>query len=632
MGNSYLEKLIVFTQAFLIFASYFIFLVPNTKAQESLLPLPSQRYGYSYDQATTTITEYIDLNASGRKFINPAGLTAELWKQGLPGAYTGTYVGDGGDTPSDEGMIAFQLDGHPDYYLIVRFKTQQTMGLYKKSGTTDKYFYSWVYTSFDNGKKSIHIMKPGGTGQFDIDTSASESLVNYVASVNGTYISTNGIVILIKEAGRGTGIEVNNLITSTLTTGTKICGKTTIDFSSSTMWDKLSDNDKTLAPKTTVQWPKDFLVAGASRSLDVPLYIQYKVGNTYVNASYGNVPKGYINIKNDASGSWEIDMTGMPTGTYKLNPEFFLRWANDDRTLVRPDTPTQGWYSDWVASVGKKEDDIEIFTSPAYEVTVENGNWSDLKAKDCSLTLAMVSRGSWDAGRLNATGKDVCATEGNGIIAMLQEAFCGLVVIIKNGADTVFNWAKYWMELSIGVVRNKSKDIQDNLDMFNLKDESGSTGTGTGTSGSSSSSSTASPGGTTSPDESAIQFRVLANITIANRDNFEKLARAVTTDRISKPNENPSAVWIKIGPIDQSNNWVSDSSDIFYGKAEYFMWDTDNKTVKVKFTATQSLPSIYSRIGILGGIGENTYLFTISVPQNQVNKTYLDLWPTYPSN
>lgn len=228
-----------------------------------------------------------------------------------------------------------------------------------------------------------------------------------------------------------------------------------------------------------------------------------------------------------------------------------------------------------------------------------------------------------------STEEGVCSSGGTDIISLLTEAMCGMAVMVKNAADAVFNWAKHWLELSLGVVRNEDTDVQDKIDKLNV--ESGSnTGKEVKSTGESSSTGGTTPtnGGTTT-EEAGVQFRVLANVRIANEAHYAELLQAVTSGNINKPNENSSAVWIKIGPIDQSGNWVSNSQHTFYGKAEYYQWDVTNLTAKVKFTATQTLPQAYPAIGIMGGKGTDTRLFLIRVEYSHVND---GSWHTYQSN
>lgn len=393
---------------------------------------------------------------------------------------------------------------------------------------------------------------------------------------------------------------------------------------------------------------------------------------------YLDQPVKTIGMADNAKGTFKLSDSGLQPGYYGLSASFAVRWTDSDPRIYSLDarglSENEGWSSFWqrigmtkwglnmangfakgsvgglpggligAASGGAPGAKYEAYTGMANIQVNADGTITGLvaganPAQGCPVPLVLERDTSRDMTVGNVKEKTACDNlEGSFITIMFKQAFCALMVTMKQWADEAYFWSVGLLAQSIGLSTDKTynpsvtggsagvtatsgiADTGATTGATGGASVTGGTGTGTGT------------GGTTSPDESAIQFRVLANITIANRDNFEKLARTVTTDRISKPNENPSAVWIKIGVIGQDGNWVSDSSDIFYGKAEYFMWDTDNKTVKVKFTATQSLPLTYSNIGILGGIGENTYLFTISVKQNQVNKTYLDLWPTYPSN
>ncbi|MFA7244282.1 MAG: hypothetical protein WC080_03295 [Patescibacteria group bacterium] len=599
-----------------------LFTYTTPRARAAMIPTPGQKYDYYFDVSSTTITEKLGATETGHKFSSPQKISGELWKAGKPFNGLPPVVATVGGITDDEGILMYQMQGQAGFYLGVRFKNAETLGLYKKESLQGKDFYLWLHRGTDNKTYEV-LPSTMGTSSKELPT-LDQSMKDYIFYMNGGVGAENSNVAGIFQ-------KVNNFYTQKIPNGTKICGTAAIDFSKSVYWDKLSENDKKLAPKDKVQWPGDFMDAGATRTLDVPVYIQFKIAtDTYVNASMGNISKGYVLISNEGtpSGQWSADLSGLPAGTYKIMPEFFLKNDNPDQpnSVTRPDTPTQGGFKDWSEARQATENNMEIFMNQNYEVTIgADGSISDPAAKNCSLQLVMGPRGFWDAGRLNSTndGKTECdVSDQSYIVNMIASAFCGLTIILNNWANAFYCWSLGIMEKSLGVTdeatgsasANKTDVCAKASEPQSSPASSEASGTGTDSTSGTPSGGTTDSGtaaGGTGGGGSSYAYVLRAKIQFRNVAKYSALKTAAQTQR--------GSVWAKIGPLDQAKNWIPNSQHNSSATITFEGWDDLTSTLTATFKAANLVPSIYSSQAILAGTGANNYLLFSEVYNNMVN-------------
>lgn len=378
-------------------------------------------YQYIYDPVSATIIETFNGVSTGHKFINPEKLSADTWKGGKPCEYICTSKWTGNDliegVDNNEDMLAFKLEGKDQYYLLVRVKTRETLGLYIKEGSENPN-YMWIFGRIESGKSvwpamTIQKMKNQADSSTEAVSESDQNFIKYVKSINGY----DG---LFRAGGRGLHLKINNFLSDTISSKSKIwkdelniCGETEIDFSTSNLWQRLSDKDKVLAPKNILIWPGNSFAVEKDKNFEVPVYIRYKIRDgLYIKLSEANLPYGYFNI-NSQNGRWLVDISGLPAGTYQLQSEFILK-ANDQNALKSQALlydSAQNSYLEWTAEKRQVEKEIEVFISQPYQITIDSGGGiSDDRASinSCSATLSMAK----SYGQVSADqSKEVVAVE-----------------------------------------------------------------------------------------------------------------------------------------------------------------------------------------------------------------------------
>lgn len=446
---SNLKRITCYVFALLLFTQFFLVSAP---AKAALIPNPGGATGtfiFTANSTASSISEQYKIWPSGHEADAVSGTHTYSGAVQISGEYLGVTGYNSGE---GEGYVGYAMQGAPGILLVVRIADQKTFGFYHKMNTGNHYMAV-------KGKQEGSTWKVVGVYAELVDdiSGINAETSKYIALASGIY----GRVAL----GSAENQPVIGLVgADTIQNDVKFCGNATADFTGSKFYEHLPEATKSKI--TAGKWP-DF---------DVKFYVLYKVGDIWTRASFKDPSVtnqfNYIYSKKMAENgkiAFETNsLKGLPTGKYKLIGLFYLRWNGGQGDETNFDVPNNSSISSLASDLMSVPNSREIFLTDVWEVNVAKVT-AAMPCKDVKFIPKDIQDSNL-TGLAHDDGKTVCdGLKGGFIVVMLKQAFCGLLLVTKQWADTAYNASMQLLATSIGVATDvTSVPTTDSADTIDL--------------------------------------------------------------------------------------------------------------------------------------------------------------------
>ena len=432
----------------IVFAFLVQIYTPVAEAQSliEITPDPAtNKFKYEYSKNDNSLVEYqstnsADYDATGRKYINPEATTKSALIGGVITFRLQRILADlvkkmtGIDGP-EEGYLAFQLNGVENIFLLVRVRSQNTVGLFTRSNQ-DGTFAALVPME-EGGNQVVKEVVTNNSNEKELITiSLPDNVVQYVVSMNG--IIKEGEYLPAATATlhqAGVGAPVGNLMGGTefIEADITICGKVS-GMPAAEGYGLLYES--AIQTEGIINYPY----------LLMQYYLNDKI---YVNASFGSTGNKQV-VKINSDGTFSVDMKGMPAGTYRLFGEAFVTFDSSRRVISYGNAKFLGLTFP-IINFGEN---TESHKTDIIDLRIDKeGNINDPSYKQplCNLIFTFAQTVKVDA------EETVCdKIKGKWYLPNIYQAICGIVVAASRFADTAFKYAIELMSKSIGVATNNA--------------------------------------------------------------------------------------------------------------------------------------------------------------------------------